>query len=69
MNETYDELVEVTLDQLMKKYSIRNDKECELLKNGKKCIDSAVEVTDENARIRIGSALIEYLLYKMNGGK
>ena len=69
MNETYDELFEVTLDQLIKKYNIRNDKEYELLKNGKKYIDSAAEVTDENARIRIGSALIEYLLYKMNGGK
>ena len=69
MNETYVELFEVTLDQLIKKYHIQNAKEYELLKNGKNYIDSAIEVTDENARVRIGSALIEYLLYKMNGGK
>ena len=69
MNNTTNELVELTLDELVKRFSIQNEKEYELLKNGKAYIDSALDAIDENSRIKIANALMEYLLYKRNGGK
>lgn len=69
MNNIYNELLELTLDDLIKKYNIQDENEYELLKNGKAYIDSALKITDDKARMKLGSALIEYLLYKMNGGK
>ena len=69
MNNIYNELLELTLDDLIKKYNIQDENEYELLKNGKAYIDSALKITDDTARMKLGSALIEYLLYKMNGGK
>lgn len=69
MNNTTNELVELTLDELVKRFDIQNEKEYELLKNGKAYIDSALDVIDENSRIKIANALMEYLIYKRNGGK
>ncbi len=69
MNNIYNELLELTLDDLIKKYNIQDENEYELLKNGKAYIDSALKITDDKTRMKLGSALIEYLLYKMNGGK
>ncbi len=69
MNNIYNELLELTLDDLIKKYNIQDENEYELLKNGKSYIDSALKITDDKTRMKLGSALIEYLLYKMNGGK
>lgn len=69
MNNIYNELLELTLDDLIKKYNIQDKNEYELLKNGKAYIDSALKITDDKTRMKLGSALIEYLLYKMNGGK
>lgn len=69
MNNTTNELVELTLDELVKRFDIQNEKEYELLKNGKAYIDSALDVINENSRIKIANALMEYLIYKRNGGK
>ena len=69
MKKTTNELVELTLDELVKKFAIQNEKEYELLKNGKAYIDSALDVIDENSRKKIANALMEYLIYKRNGGK
>ena len=69
MNNIYNELLELTFDDLIKKYNIQDKNEYELLKNGKAYIDSALKITDDKTRMKLGSALIEYLLYKMNGGK
>lgn len=69
MNNIHNELLELTLDDLIKKYNIQDKNEYALLKNGKAYIDSALKITDDKTRMKLGSALIEYLLYKMNGGK
>ena len=64
-----NDLIELTLEELIKKYNIVNSDEIETIKNGKDFIDKAVTLKNDNSRYRVGSALIEYLLYKMNGGK
>ena len=69
MKKTTNELVELTFDELVKRFAIQNEKEYELLKNGKAYIDSALDVIDENSRKKIANALMEYLIYKRNGGK
>ena len=69
MKSTTNELLELTLEDLIKKYGIQNEEEYDLLKNGKAYIDSALRITDDKVKMRLGSALIEYLLYKLNGGK
>ena len=69
MSKTTNEIVKLTLDELVKRFAIQNEKEYELLKNGKTYIDSAFDVIDENSRIKIANALMEYLIYKRNGGK
>ena len=69
MKKTTNELVELTLDELVKRFAIQNEKEYELLKNGKAYIDSALDVIDENSKKKIANALMEYLIYKRNGGK
>lgn len=68
MDEENNKIVELILDQLIRKYDIQSEKEYELLKNGKKYIDSAFNVTDEESKIKIANVLMEYLLYKRNGG-
>lgn len=62
-------IIELTVEELIKKYNIKNVEEIETLKNGKDFIDKAGTIQSEESRCRICSALIEYLLYKMNGGK
>lgn len=69
MNNVNNEAVELTLDELVKRFAIQNEKEYELLKNGKAYIDSALDVIDEYSKIKIANALMEYLIYKRNGGK
>lgn len=69
MQNQYNELIELTIDDLIKKYGIQNKDEYDLLKNGKAYIDSALKITNDKTKMKLGSALIEYLLYKMNGGK
>ena len=69
MNNVNNEAVELTLDELVKRFAIQNEKEYELLKNGKSYIDSALDVIDEDSKIKIANALMEYLIYKRNGGK
>lgn len=69
MNNVNNEAVELTLDELVKRFAIQNEKEYELLKNGKAYIDSALDVIDEDSKIKIVNALMEYLIYKRNGGK
>ena len=69
MNNVNNQAVELTLDELVKRFAIQNEKEYELLKNGKAYIDSAFDVIDEDSKIKIANALMEYLIYKRNGGK
>lgn len=68
-NEILNTIQELTLDELVKNYKIIDEKEYDVLKEGKHFIDSALEMKDEKSNVRVGSALIEYMLYKMNGGK
>ena len=69
MSKTTNEIVKLTLDELVKRFAIQNEKEYELLKNGKTYIDSAFDVIDENSRIKIENALMEFLIYNRIGGK
>ena len=69
MNNITNKLVQLTLDELVEKYCVKDEKEYKLLKNGKDYIDSALDVIDENSRIKIANALMEYLMYKKKGGK
>lgn len=63
------EIIELTLEELIKKYDIQNKEEIDTLKSGKEFIDNTGTIKNENSRYRVCSALIEYLLYKMNGGE
>ena len=69
MDNVNNEAVELTLDELVKRFAIQNEKEYELLKNGKAYIDSALDVIDEDSKIKIVNVLMEYLIYKRDGGK
>lgn len=52
MNNIYNELLELTLDDLIKKYNIQDKNEYELLKNGKAYIDNALKITDDKTRMK-----------------
>ena len=63
------EIIKLTIEELIKKYNIQNKEDIETLKSGKEFLDNDVTIKNEESRYRVCSALIEYLLYKMNGGK
>ncbi len=50
-------------------FNIVDESEYLALKDGKKFIDDALKIYDNDSKSKLGSALITYLLYKMNGGR
>lgn len=69
MNNGTNYFLTLTLEELVKKYNIKNNDEFELLKSGKEFLDNSFKMRSNESNVRVGSALIEYLLYKMNGGR
>ncbi len=59
----------ITLDALLSKYCVANNDDIELLKSGIDFLDNSFKPRSNESSCKVGSALIEYLLYKMNGGK
>ena len=56
-------------DKLVEMFNIVDESEYLVLKDGKKFIDDALKIYDNDSKSKLGSALIAYLLYKMNGGR
>ena len=62
-------ILTMTLEDLILKYGVKTNDEYQLLKSGKEFLDNSFKFRSQECNMRVGSALIEYLLYKMNGGK
>ena len=69
MNNEYKIVFELSLNTLLTKYGIVNNEDVELLKSGIDFLDNSFKPRSNESSCKVGSALIEYLLYKMNGGK
>ena len=50
-------------------FNIVDESEYLVLKDDKKFIDDTLKVCNNESKSKLGSALITYLLYKMNGGR
>lgn len=64
MNNQLNKLTELTIDELIQHYDIKDSSEIETLKKGKDFIDSAANIPDEKKK-EISMVLIGYLLGKL----
>lgn len=69
MENNTDTSFELTIDKLVEMFNIVDESDFLVLKDGKKFIDDALKVCNNESKSKLGSALITYLLYKMNGGR
>lgn len=69
MKNNIDTSFELTIDKLVEMFNIVDESEYLVLKDGKKFIDGVLKIYDNDSKSKLGSALIAYLLYKMNGGR